>query len=280
MTKIKVRELLYVLLGLLFMWNCQSCRTNEFQKGGYFFQDVDRYFNLKDINVWVYSDFKPYFDYVGGVKLDEYYEKDIAVLKEIKLDRKKRKVLFTVVAQSKPQYHLIAIKHEIQNVDISNYDRKSHNGAYYFQRDFTMGEYDIRHAYIPFDKSKALSLVYYIRKEAHQSCPFCKFNYLVNINAGELQVNPRQKDVWQVFDCYSETSTVQINPPTQNLGKSKLIVLKVFAVYGENEGISYVRLFNNGKMKPFEIKLCPNKYRLEYSNEKHQLLASDSLTIK
>lgn len=272
---------------LLFCCVLSGCSSYKFSKESVFVNDVDEYFNhsLK-LNVWTYMNFYPHQDGERtGVRLHDFYENDVEVLKKIGLKSKGSKVLFSAVPSGLPHYNLLALVHNKPLTRPEEFERRDVNKEqFYLEKDYVLGQLDIRHVVIPFEKGKkTLSLVYYINMEEHQNCRFCKLEYLAKINTSNLQDSKKQyRDNWLIAENISDTiADTEIKVPEgldYNQGK---IFLKLFAQYETQTGINYFHILDaKSKDSMVKVKLPPNRYFLEYENEQRQIIYRDTIQVK
>ncbi|MBD1430382.1 hypothetical protein [Sphingobacterium litopenaei] len=265
-----------------------SCSSHKFAKESVFVDDVDEYFNpaLK-VNVWTYMNFYPYQDGgETGVKLNEFYAQDIDVLKKIGLKSRGAKVLFSAIPNSSPQYHLLAVLHQKKLPKTEGFEKKEvGKDQHYLQKDFELGRLDIRQVLIPFEKGKKmLSLVYYISSEEHLNCKFCKLDYLAKINAINLQDTQQKiyRNNWKIAENISEKAMdSEISVPSIIQDVKGKVYLKLFAEYETETGINYFHILDSKhKEEKIKLKLLPNRYFLEYQDEKFRTINRDTIHIK
>lgn len=264
-----------------------SCSSHKFAKESVFVNDVDEYFNPSlRVNVWTYMNFYPYQEEVKtGVRLTEFYDTDLDVLKKVGLKGKGSNVLFSAIPNVVPYYNLLAILHTKRLPKINGFEKIDVGiNQYYFQKDFEFGRLDVRHVLIPFEQSKKmLSLVYYISSEQHLSCRFCKMDYLAKINAMNLQDTAIQyRDNWMIAENVSDKAIgTHIQVPKQIVKEKGKVLLKLFAQYESETGINYFHILDGKKKEDsVKIKLLPNRYYLEYSNENFQIIHRDTIQVK
>lgn len=263
-----------------------SCSSHKFAKESVFVDDVDEYFNpALQINVWTYMNFYPYRGGNDGVRLKDFYPMDKEVLKKLGVKTKGTNILFSAVPNSKPNYHLIALLHETNLPNNVGFERKEVNKKqYYFQKDLEMGRLDIRHVLIPFDSNKKmLSLVYYISSELHLDCRFCKLEYLAKINAANLQdTTKKYRENWIVAENLSDQGIdIAVPLPLKVQRNKDKVLLKVFAEYETQTGINYFHIIEpKEKMNEVKLKLLPNRYFLEYQDEKYNVIQRDTIQVK
>ena len=221
-----------------------------------------------------------------GVKLNKFYAQDIDVLKKIGLKNRGSKVLFSAVPNSSPQYHLLAVLHQKNLPNTVGFEKREvGKDQYYLQKDFELGRLDIRQVLIPFEKGKKmLSLVYYISSEKHLNCKFCKLDYLAKINAINLQDSQQKiyRNNWKIAENISEKAldTEIVVPETIQDAKGK-VYLKLFAEYETETGINYFHILDSKhKEEKIKIKLLPNRYFLEYQDEKFKTIHRDTIYNK
>lgn len=272
----KIKALFYCLLFIV----C-SCSSPRFATDGIFVDDVDEYFNPKqNINVWVYANFYPYIGIDRGLKMTSLYKDDLAVLKQIDFQTKGTKILFSARPDTEP-YHLIAVQH-LKNIhNLEGFERKEVDSAYYYQKDSKLGRLDIRQVYIPYGNKKGLSLIYYVSTEMHLRCPYCKLDYLAKVNASELQNQKKSSLDWKIFDC-TEDNQKETHIPVDHklLMKHKNTYLKIYADYGASQGIQYFKTFNRKFNGDLLLKLCPDRYIVEWSNNKKKILKIDTIVVR
>jgi len=278
-------KLLLTFLSILLLLSCSS---HKFAKESVFVSDVDEYFNpaLK-VNVWTYMNFYPYQEsQMTGVRLNEFYAQDKDVLKKIGLKGRGTNVLFSAIPNVVPYYNLLALLHTKNLPKTIGFEKKEvGKDQYYLQRDFELGRLDIRQVLIPFEKGKKmLSLVYYISSEQHLSCKFCKLDYLAKINAINLQdsVQKQYRNSWVIAENISEKAldTDIVIPSTIQDAKGK-VYLKLFAEYETAAGINYFHILDSKQKKDkIKLKLLPNRYFLEYQDEKFITIHRDTIYIK
>lgn len=258
-----------------------SCGMPRFAKDGIFVDDVDEYFNpQQEINVWVYSNFYPYKHLDHGVRMNSWYESDKLVLKTIGFKSQNNKALFSAKPRSGPPYHLIAIKHSKNNVDLQGYEKVVVDSSLYYQQDYKVDNLDIRHVYIPYGLKMGLSLVYYTSTEHHYTCLYCKLDYLARVNAYELQHKNDNAMGWQIFDCRDDKLVETVIPLNADLIRNnKRTFLKISAQYTVETGTQYFQPLNKTSKTELRLKLCPNRYIIELSDAKYRLLQSDTLVV-
>ncbi|MCI0921689.1 hypothetical protein [Sphingobacterium rhinopitheci] len=261
---------------------CCSCSSYRFAKDGIFVNDVDEYFNPKEeINVWLYSNFYPYRGLDKGLRIGSLYDSDKAVLKKIGWSGKHAKLLFSAIPESGPIYHIIAIQHLRQNLNLEDMDRLAVDSSFFYQRDYKMEQLDIRHVYIPYGRDRALSLVYYSSAAQYDACPFCKLDYLARINANALQHQKSSALSWQINECAdAEVEGTRIAVNVDFIKKYKYLFLKVYADYGTSTGIQYFQILNSKSIPALKLKLCPDRYIVEWTDSKHYILQVDTLVVK
>jgi len=259
-----------------------ACSSLKFAQKGNLFEDVDKYFNEKEgINVWLYRSFVPREDGKTGVRLTNLYTLDDRMLGLLKLKKKHNKILFSAIPDNHPQYNFIALKHNRQNVSLKEYKQLEYQKAIYYQKDFSFDGIDVRHAYIPYGKNKALSLVYYVLEVEHKKCPFCQFDYLAKINALERLEDSTYFNTWQIFDCPDNLrKSMTIIPDRKLLNDNETFFLKMYDINGANKSISFFKLITKKDFDPIEVQLCPNTYVIEYLNSDKKLLQRDSLIVQ
>ena len=265
-----------------------GCSSHKFAKESVFVDDVDEYFNptLK-INVWTYMNFYPSKEGdKTGVRLTHFYETDLEVLKKLGIKSKGVNVLFSAVPSTKPHYHLMAILHQKSLPKTAGFEKKDvDKNQFYLQKDFELGRLDIRHILIPFeDNKKMLSLVYYINKEEHQNCPYCKLDYLAKINTINLQDSKQRKyrANWVVAENITDDAvdTEFVFPTIIHEVKGK-VYLKIFAEYESQNGINYFHILDSKqKEEKIKVKLLPNRYFLEYQDEQFRTVYRDTIQVK
>lgn len=259
-----------------------SCNTFRFAKEGIFVDDVDKYFNPKqDIDVWVYANFYPYKGLDRGLRMDGLYAQDKAVLRSIDLKGSHSKVLFASIPESAPYYQLIAIQHTKPLKDLHGFEKITVDSSYYYQKDAKLERLDVRQVYIPYGGDKALTLVYYISTEKHYNCPFCKLDYLAQVNANALQHRQNAGLSWQIFNCEEgkKVKTI-INLKNEVFAKYKTSYLKLYADYGHTRGIQYFQVLNPQSKPELHLDLCPERYILELTDHKQKLVYSDTLVVE
>ncbi|MGH2623698.1 MAG: hypothetical protein ACRDE7_08535, partial [Sphingobacterium sp.] len=236
--------LIWFLLIIIGLSLVSSCRSLAFSEHGDLFEDVDKYFNKKEgVNVWMYRSFVPKENAKTGVRVASFYPLDDRMLDLLKLKNKRNKILFSAIPESSPQYNFIAIKHNRQNVKLKEYKKLEYKKAIYYQRDYSFDGIDIRHAYIPYGKNKALSLVYYALEVEHKKCPFCRCDYLAKINALERLEDSTYLSTWQIYDCSEEfRKQAQIIPNKELLKDQQKVFLKMYDINGINKSISFFKL--------------------------------------
>ena len=272
------------LISLIFLLSCSSYK---FSKESIFVEDVDEYFNHElRVNVWTYMNFFPY--QAGGktgVRTTDFYDTDLDVLKKVGVKPKGANVLFSAVPKTIPHYNLVAILHEKNLPKIEGFEKKEVNKTqFYLQKDYELGRLDIRHVLIPFEENKKmLSLIYYISSEEHRNCPYCKFEYLAKINAMNLQDAAIQyRDNWIISDNVSDNAIdTHIKVPKQIVKEKGKVLLKLYAQYESETGINYFHILDAKKKEDsVKIKLLPNRYYLEYSDEKFKVIHRDTIQVK
>ncbi|MCA5004510.1 hypothetical protein [Sphingobacterium bovistauri] len=280
----QVYQFLFYLLVIVVI--SVSCSSYKFAKESVFVDDVDEYFNptLK-MNVWTYMNFYPYRGGNDGVRLKDFYPMDKEVLKKLGIKAKGINILFSAVPNSKPNYHLIALFHETNLPNNVGFERKEVNKKqYYFQKDLEIGRLDVRHVLIPFENNnKMLSLVYYISSELHLDCRFCKLDYLAYINTVNLQDSTQQqyRNNWVIAENLTDQGVaLEISVPQPIQKRKEKVLLKVFAEYETETGINYFHILD-GKEKTDKItlKLLPNRYFLEYQDEKFNTIYRDTIQV-
>lgn len=273
---IKYIVLFYIIV--LFFYGCGSPR---FAKDGIFVDDVDKYFNPKqDINVWVYANFYPYKSLDHGVRISSLYEDDKQVLKHINFKNTDTKILFSAFPYSEPSYHLLAIQHLKPLKNLDGFEKIEVDSSYYFQRDYKLDRLDIRQVYIPYAGNRGLSLLYYSRADKHYTCPFCKLDYLARVNAFELQHVHEKGIKWKLSDC----DPMKAIPTTITIGenifkKHKRVFLKIYADYEQAIGIQYFQSFTEIPKQELVLNLCPERYIVEWLDNKQQVIKMDSLLV-
>ena len=264
-----------------------SCSSHKFAKESVFVSDVDEYFNpaLK-VNVWTYMNFYPYQEEVKtGVRLTEFYDSDLEVLKKVGLKGNGSNVLFSAIPNVVPYYNLLAILHTKNLPDKRGFEKKEvSKDQFYLQKDFELGRLDVRHVLIPFEQGKKmLSLVYYISSEQHLTCRFCKLDYLAKINAMNLQDTAIQyRDNWIIAENVSDKAIdTHIQVPKHIVKAKGKVLLKLFAQYESETGINYFHILDGKKKEDaVKIKLLPNRYYLEYQDEKFKVVHRDTIQVK
>jgi hypothetical protein len=264
-----------------------SCSSYKFAKESVFVEDVDEYFNpaLK-LNVWTYMNFYPYQEsQMTGVKLNEFYAQDKDVLKKIRLKGRGANVLFSAIPNVVPYYNLLTLLHTNNLPKTVGFEKKEvAKDQFYLQKDFELGRLDIRHVLIPFEEGKKmLSLVYYISSEQHLSCKFCKLDYLAKINTMNLQDSTQKeyRNNWVIADNISEKAVnteIVMSSAIQDV-KGK-VYLKLFAEYETQTGINYFHILDSKhKGEKIKLKLLPNRYFLEYQDEKFKTVHRDTIQV-
>jgi hypothetical protein len=276
------------IISMIVLFFLSSCSSYKFAKESVFVDDVDEYFNTAlKVNVWTYMNFYPYQDGgETGVKLNDFYAQDIDVLKKIGLKSRGSKVLFSAIPNSSPQYHLLTVLHQRNLPKTEGFEKKEvGKDQYYLQKDFELGRLDIRQVLIPFEKGKKmLSLVYYISSEKHLNCKFCRFDYLAKINAINLQDTQQKiyRNNWKIAENISEKAlnTEIVVPATIQDAKGK-VYLKLFAEYETETAINYFHILDSKhKEVKIKLKLLPNRYFLEYQDEKFKTIHRDTIYNK
>ena len=278
-------KLLLAFLSILFLLSCSS---HKFAKESVFVSDVDEYFNpaLK-LNVWTYMNFYPYQEGTKtGVRLNEFYDTDLDILKKIGLKSRGANVLFSAIPNTVPYYNLLALLHTKSLPKTESFEKKEvGKGQYYLQKDYELGRLDVRHVLIPFEQGKKmLSLVYYISSEQHLSCKFCKLDYLAKINTINLQDSTQRqyRNSWVIADNISEKAVdTEIVIPIEIKDAKGKMYLKLFAEYETESGINYFHILESKqKEEKIKIRLLPNRYFLEYQDEKFKTVYRDTIQVK
>lgn len=279
---------IFYIISIAFLIFIASCSSFKFSKTGVFVNDVDEYFNpaLK-MNVWTYMNFYPSREGdTIGVRITDFYETDLEVLKKLGIKSKGANVLFSAVPRTKPHYNLMAILHQKRLPKTAGFKKKDvDKNQFYLQKDFELGRLDIRHILIPFeDNKKMLSLVYYINKEEHQNCPYCKLDYLAKINTINLQDSKQRKyrANWVVAENITDDAvdTEFVFPTIIHEVKGK-VYLKIFAEYESQNGINYFHILDSKqKEEKIKVKLLPNRYFLEYQDEQFRTVYRDTIQVK
>ena len=237
------------------------------------------------MNVWTYMNFYPYRGGEQGVRVKDFYQKDKEVLKKIGLHAKGSKVLFSAAPEGNPSYHLLSILHERSFPNTKDFEKvEVEKKWYYLQKDYKLGRLDIRHVLIPFDHArKMMSLVYYASAEQHLACPYCKLNYLAKVNTINLQdTSINYRNNWLIAENLSHKSVdTRIIIPDQIRKVKSTVFLKLFAEYESQTGINYFHILDKkDKEKEIKIKLLPNRYFIEYQNEKFSAIHRDTIQVK
>lgn len=278
----KYSNLLWFFTVITSMFFMSACSSLKFAQQGILFEDLDKYFNEKEgVNVWLYRSFVPREDGKTGVRLANLYTLDDRMLGLLNIKNKHNKILFSAIPENSPHYNFIAIKHNRQNVSLKEYKKLEYRKATYYQKDFSFDGIDVRHAYIPYGKNKALSLVYYVLEVEHKKCPFCLFDYLAKINALERHEDSTYFSTWQIFDCPQNIKKDKtIIPDRKLLNENETVFLKMYDINGAYKGISFFKLMTKWDFNPIELQLCPNTYVIEYLNSDKKLLKRDSLIVQ
>lgn len=260
----------------------QSCQINQIANGGTFFGDVDKYFNQTEgISVWVYRAFQPREVGATGLRLINGYPLDSRVLQQTGLAKRHNLVLFSVVPEQKPYYNLLAIKHAKRNVDLAQYELIKNDGSSYHQRDFSWNGMIMRHVYIPYGQKYALSFLYYITVAEHRQCPFCQLDYLVKINAKSFPQTERDLSTWQIFECPdAEQVEYDFEPRRSTLEEEGPVYLRIYEQFGGHKFLCYFRMLTERDPTPISLNLCPGKYYIEYSSEKHDVLETSLVDLE
>lgn len=276
-----LRILIFFLVSIFF-----SCSSNKFASKGHFIEGVDQYFNLKnERNIWVYMDFVPRDERVNGVRTTSFYPEDKGILDFIGLGGKSVRTYFSAVPETRPRYHLIVLAHKNNKFDYSGYKRVEETkseGYYYYYKDAEKDFRAIRHVVIPYADNKIISMVYYIDKDLNGNGSFPKLHYLASINAKELQQATPFTQSWQVFDC-DQREQVQAHNLTFNkalVKKHKIIYAKLYAIYNGEKGIHYAEILTKDSRESTNLKLCPNKYKLEYYTTQGHRVGQEEFVIE
>ncbi len=273
------RSLIKALLGILFL---SSCQTQRFVKEGYFFGEVDKYFNPKEgVNVWVYRSFQPRDTGNTGLRTQSLFPLDTRMMAVAGLNKKGDKILFTVVPDNQPMYNMIAVKHKGRRFSTEGFEKKEYKKAEYFEKSYQAEGLAIRHVYFPYGRKGSLSLLYYALPIEQKGNPLDKFDYLAKINAFELQEEQKYNSIWQIFDCeIPERKDWVLEPRYDLLKKHKTVFLKIYDIYGANKTINFFKLMKKGDKGSLKIMLCPNQYVIEYYSEKNELLSKEDFKVE
>lgn len=269
------------VISVFFLLLFSSCTSLKFSKDGVMVDDVDKYINASEqINIWTYMNFYPSKGRKSGVLLDKLYPMDKEVLAVVKYKIKGSKVLFSALPSGYPKYNFIALSHKKSVVDTASYEKVKYNSASYYRKDFYWGGLDIRHVVIPYGKKKNVSLICYAEPESHQNCKFCKFDYLANINAKELQSGEKYTASWFISESSNGgLQNSKILVPSFLKSKYNRVLVHVLENYGENTGIKYFKVLNPKDEKEMDVKLFRGKYFVEFQDDKGNLLHKDSLQL-
>lgn len=273
---------MYQVLGILLVSIFTGCSPYKFQPQGHFIEGVDEYFNLSaKRNIWVYMDFVAPVGEAYGVRTDRFYPEDRAVLDHVGLNGRDMRTLFSAVPSSRSRYHLVVLAHKNSKFSYVGYEEVVNKASRYFKKDYAFASLDIRHVVIPYGKKKMLSMVYYIEKNSNQNNSFAGLHYLADINAQELQEGRPFKDSWQVFDCDVDSLTAHtIQIDRELLKKHKLVYLTLDAVYERETGINYAKILTRKNRGDIKLKLCPNRYQLEYRKPDGSLIGRAAFGIE
>lgn len=278
-----IKKLIAICLVFISILMMSSCSKYKFAKQTVFVEDVDKFFDPKNkLNVWLYMNFVPLENSLYGLRTKSMYTDDEAILKFLKLNNKKSRILFSAVPSQNPKYHLIALVHTKTKELTDDYKKQFFENAHYFQRDFQKGRLDIRHVYIPFDDNKkGLSLVYYISGEQHVNCRFCKLDYLSKINSKELQSNSLYLKNWIISDNEGPNAReLDLKIPSALNKIKERLFLKIFAQYENATGINYFHILDQNDRDQLKLKLLPNTYYAEYINAKNGIVHRDTIVVK
>lgn len=174
----------------------------------------------------------------------------------------------------------MALLHKTNKFDYVAYEKFQGTESFYYFKDFELDFVDIRHVVIPYGSNGLVSLLYYIDKDRNLEQRFKGMAYLAEINARELQRQTPFNGSWQVFDCETDELISTTFHIRQHLTKqSKIVYLKMYAVYSNDRGITYAKILTRDDPDTVRLKLCPNVYVLEYVTPSGQLMQRDSLSI-
>lgn len=87
---------------------------------------------------------------------------------------------------------------------------------------------------------------------------------------------------WVIAENLSDTGVaIEIAVPQLIKQRKDKVLMKIFAEYETQTGINYFHIFEpKEKEKKVKIKLLPNRYFLEYQDEKMNLLLKDTLLVQ
>lgn len=255
-----------------------ACKSYQFRENGFIVDGDGVYHNPgKYVGIGLFGDFVNYDrDEQHGTRFDKLYPGDKKILKSLGYNKKDVEILFSGIPNQPPYYQLIGVSAKDGILDtVASILQYTPMGKYHYRK-IDVGKNMVLEAIIPSGKLN-YALIYYVPKgettadfehllEQNVRMPNRPHNFLASKTAVDCEIDVQKN--------------VDIEIPQKYVNRSKYTLIKVLKKEDYGESLVVYTLNRKNVDPQVVFKLCPGKYRVVYSDLRHQEIWSEEIDVR
>jgi|GEM_PF-1343366 len=259
-----------------------SCKSYDFAQNGYVINGDPYYQNIdKKLTLELFEDYTLYTPKLRkGIRIDALYPHQRRLLKRLGLSPSNTEILFSAEPTRSPFYRVISYVNRDNKVDTSAYVPHYIEGQRYLFRKIVDKGVDVFDAVFPVGE-KLIGLIYYSPNTSDSA--YYDFERLIRNNMRSATKDgghfflPDKTDI-PCGDEAVESIDVEIPRVKQLTGIYTLIT--IYNISDVHTGkLAVYTLINPGQLPLVAFKVCKGRYRIEYTDLKHNLIWSEEREI-
>ncbi|WP_380906602.1 hypothetical protein [Sphingobacterium chuzhouense] len=255
-----------------------ACKSYQFRESGFIVDGDGVYHNPEKYGgIGLFGDFVNYnAREQHGTRFDKLYPGDKKVLKSLGYNKGDIEVLFSGIPNQPPYYHLIGIGAKDSLLDTAASILQYTPMGKYHYRKMDVGKNTVLEAIIPSGKTN-YALIYYVPKGESTA----DFEYLLEQNVRKPNRPHNFLASRTAVECGIDVQkNVDIKIPQNYVNRDIYTLIKVLKKEDYGESLAVYTLNKKDADPQVVFKLCPGKYRVVYSDLKHQEIWSEKIKVQ